>query len=110
MPTSRSTAPKDFGLGLAEAMALGKPVVGTAYSGTADFLNPDTGYPVPFTLVPVKPGEYPDHEGQVWAEPDVDAAAAAMRAIVERPAEARRIAQSGQRFIATHTARRGWAE
>jgi Glycosyl transferases group 1 len=91
-----------FGLGLAEAMALAKPVVGTAYSGTADFLNRDTGYPVPFTLVPVKAGEYPDHEGQVWAEPDIDAAAAAMRAIVDQPAQGRRIAQSGQRFIATH--------
>ena len=85
MPTSRSTAPKVSVLVLAEAMALGLPVIGTAYSGSADFLNPDTGYPVPFTLVPVKSGEYPDHAGQVWAEPDVDAAAAAMRAIVERP-------------------------
>ncbi len=90
-----------FGLVLAEAMALGMPVIGTAYSGSADFLNPNTGYPISFTLVPVKPGEYPDHEGQVWAEPNVDAAAAAMRAIVDRPAEARRIAQSGQRFIAS---------
>jgi glycosyltransferase involved in cell wall biosynthesis len=91
-----------FGLVLAEAMALGLPVIGTAYSGSADFLNPDTGYPVPFTLVAVKPGEYPDHQGQVWAEPDIDAAAVSMRALVERPAEARRIAQNGQRFIATH--------
>jgi glycosyltransferase involved in cell wall biosynthesis len=36
-----------FGLGLAEAMLLGKPVVGTAYSGNADFLDDTTGYPVP---------------------------------------------------------------
>jgi hypothetical protein len=91
-----------FGLGLAEAMTLGKPVVGTAYSGTADFLTPDTGYPVPFTLVPVRAGEYPDHDGQVWAEPDLDAASEPMRAIVEDPAEARRLARAGQAFIKTH--------
>ena len=36
-----------FGFGLAEAMALGKPVVGTAYSCTADFLTPDTAIPFP---------------------------------------------------------------
>jgi glycosyltransferase involved in cell wall biosynthesis len=91
-----------FGLGLAEAMALAKPVVGTAYSGNADFLNAATGYPVPFTLVPVRAGEYPDHEGQVWAEPDLDAAAKAMRAIVERPDEARRLAEAGERLIRTN--------
>ena len=77
-------------------------MVGTAYSGTADFLTPDTGYPVPFTLVPVRAGEYPDHEGQVWAEPDLDAAAERMRAIVEDPAEGRRLACAGQAFIKTH--------
>ncbi|MGZ5916839.1 MAG: glycosyltransferase family 4 protein [Methyloceanibacter sp.] len=91
-----------FGFGLAEAMALDKPVVGTAYSGTADFLTPETGYPVPFTLVPVHAGEYPDHDGQVWAEPDLDVAAERMRAIVEDPAEARRLARAGQAFIKTH--------
>jgi len=91
-----------FGFGLAEAMALGKPVVGTAYSGNADFLNPDTGYPVPFTLVPVRAGEYPDHRGQVWADPDLAAAADCLRAIVEEPADAHRRAIAGQRFIATH--------
>ncbi len=91
-----------FGFGLAEAMALGKPVVGTAYSGNVDFLTPDTGYPVPFTLVPVRAGEYPDHQGQVWAEPDLGAAADHMVAIVELPAEARRRALAGQSFIETH--------
>ena len=100
-----------FGLGLAEAMALAKPVVGTAYSGTADFLNRDTGYPVPFTLVPVKPGEYPDHEGQVWAEPDVDAAAAAPCArscsSPRRLSASRKAASASSRAA---TARHGWAE
>jgi glycosyltransferase involved in cell wall biosynthesis len=91
-----------FGFGLAEAMALGKPVVGTAYSGNADFLNPETGYPVSFTLVPVRAGEYPDHEGQLWAEPDLGAAAEHMLAIVEQPAQARRRALAGQSFIRTY--------
>jgi glycosyltransferase involved in cell wall biosynthesis len=64
-----------FGFGLAEAMLLAKPAIGTDYSGNTDFLTEATGYPVPYELVPVGAGEYPDHAGQVWAEPDVAAAA-----------------------------------
>jgi glycosyltransferase involved in cell wall biosynthesis len=91
-----------FGFGLAEAMLLGKPVVGTNYSGNTDFLNPETGYPVPYTLVPVRAGEYPDHEGQVWAEPDIAMAARHMASIVDQPDQARRLAAAGQSFIRTH--------
>jgi glycosyltransferase involved in cell wall biosynthesis len=91
-----------FGFGLAEAMLLGKPVVGTAYSGNADFLDDSTGYPVPYRLVPVRAGEYPEHDGQVWAEPDVAVAARHMAAIVDDPATAQRIAAAGQAFIKSH--------
>jgi len=91
-----------FGLGLAEAMLLGKPVVGTAYSGNADFLDDATGYPVPYRLVSVKAGDYPEHDGQVWAEPDVAVAAKRMAAIVSDPDAARRVAAAGQAFIKTH--------
>jgi hypothetical protein len=83
-------------------MLLGKPVVGTNYSGNTDFLNPETGYPVPYTLVPVRAGEYPDHEGQVWAEPDIAMAARHMASIVDQPDQARRLAAAGQSFIRTH--------
>jgi glycosyltransferase involved in cell wall biosynthesis len=91
-----------FGFGLAEAMLLGKPAVATAYSGNADFLDDVTGYPVLYRLVPVKAGDYPEHDGQVWAEPDVAVAAGHMAAIVADPAAARRIAAAGQAFIKTH--------
>ncbi|MGB6908863.1 MAG: glycosyltransferase family 4 protein [Methyloceanibacter sp.] len=91
-----------FGFGLAEAMLLGKPVVGTAYSGSADFLDSDTGYPVPYRLVPVKAGEYPEHDGQVWAEPDIAIAAKHMASIEAEPEAAKRLARAGQAFIKTH--------
>ena len=35
-----------FGIGMAEAMLRGKPVVATAYGGNTDFLTEETGYPV----------------------------------------------------------------
>nr|WP_284691468.1 glycosyltransferase [Pinirhizobacter soli] len=68
-----------FGLGMAESMILGKPVVATAYSGNLDFMTPDNGVLVPYRLVPVEAGEYSFGEGQHWAEADVQAASDAMR-------------------------------
>jgi glycosyltransferase involved in cell wall biosynthesis len=91
-----------FGFGLAEAMLLGKPAIGTDYSGNTDFLSRTTGYPVPYELVPVGSGEYPDHHGQVWAEPDIAAAARAMASVVDDPAAAETRAHAGQAFIKTH--------
>ena len=83
-------------------MLLGKPVIGTDYSGNTDFLNHETGYLVPYQLVPVGAGEYPDHQGQVWAEPDIAVAAAQMTSIVDDPAAAEARAARGQAFIKTH--------
>jgi len=64
-----------FGFGPAEAMAAGKPVVATDYSGSTDFVTTSTGYPVAYDLVPVAEEHYVDWKDQVWAEPSVDDAA-----------------------------------
>ncbi|MEO7425506.1 MAG: glycosyltransferase [Fibrobacteria bacterium] len=68
-----------LGLGMMECMALGKPVIATAWSGNVDFMDSDNSCPVPFTLVPLDPGtQYFAISGdvaQVWAEPSVAAAA-----------------------------------
>jgi glycosyltransferase involved in cell wall biosynthesis len=87
------------GFGLTEAMALGKSAIGTDYSGNTEFLTPATGYPIPYRLTPVGAGEYIYPEGQVWAEPDEAACAAAMLRVVSAPEEARARAAAGQRFV-----------
>lgn len=74
-----------FGRGPAEAMALGRPVVVTAYSGSMDYTTPETACLVDYRLVPVPDGAYPMHEGQVWAEPDVEHAAEQMRWLYDNP-------------------------
>lgn len=89
-----------FGLGMAEAMAFGKSVIGTGYSGNAEFLTSATGYPIPFKLRPVPTDGYVYTEGQVWAEPDEAACAEAMKRVVSEPVEAAARAAAGQRFIA----------
>lgn len=68
-----------FGLGMAECMALGKTVIATAYSANLDFMSEHNSLLVDYTLVPVKAGEYPDTQGQVWADASIESAARNMR-------------------------------
>ena len=72
-----------YGLTLAEAMAFGKPVVGTAYSATSDFMNADNSLPVRYRLVEVEQDVGPYLRGQLWADPDVEQAASFMRRVYE---------------------------
>jgi glycosyltransferase involved in cell wall biosynthesis len=77
-----------FGLGLAEAMALGKPVVATGWSGNMDFMDEENSYLVPADLVPI-PDDVHVYGGLGrWAEPDLDAAAGALRSIHDDPSGA----------------------
>lgn len=60
-----------FGLGLAEAMLLGKPVIATAYSGNMDFMTYENSCLIDYKLIEVKDGEYPFWKNQKWADPDI---------------------------------------
>ncbi|MEO9228672.1 MAG: glycosyltransferase family 4 protein [Devosia sp.] len=80
-----------FGLGLAECMRLGKPVIATAWSGNMDFMTPDNSCLVDYQLVPVGEGEYLHCRGQRWADPSVDHAGKLMRRLVEDRGFASRI-------------------
>jgi glycosyltransferase involved in cell wall biosynthesis len=77
-----------FGLTLAEAMAIGKPVIGTGYSGNLDFMNAQNSYLVDYEIGRVGPDcEIYPAEGE-WAQPSVEHAAELMRRVLERPEEA----------------------
>jgi glycosyltransferase involved in cell wall biosynthesis len=89
-----------FGLGMAEAMTFGRIVIGTDYSGSTDFLSTQTGYPVPYRLRAVEPHEYRWSAGQVWAEPDVGAAADIMRCVANDPSEGLARARAAREWIA----------
>jgi len=90
-----------FGRNIAEAMLLGKPVIVTAHSGNMDFNLHDNAALVPARMCPVRQGEYPYGAGQLWADPDIAAAAEAMRRMVADRPWREGLAERAQRFIAT---------
>lgn len=71
-----------FGLVIAEAMAMSKPVIATDWSGNTDFLQPSNGCPVRYTLVPNPVTVGPYQAGGWWAEPDLSHAATYMQQLV----------------------------
>ncbi len=85
-----------FGLALAEAMSLARPVVATYYSGNLDFMNPWNSFPVPWSLAEVTRDAGPYRRGEPWAEPDVQAAAALLRHVFEDREGARAVAERGR--------------
>jgi len=88
-----------FGLPIAEAMVLGKPVVATDYSGPRDFLDDSTGYPLRWKPV-VQKSELPPYPAETrWAEPDEEHAAEVLSRIVADRGEAVRRAEAGRRRI-----------
>jgi glycosyltransferase involved in cell wall biosynthesis len=81
-----------FGLGMAEAMKMGKVVIGTNYSGNTDFMNQQNACLVDYGLVPIQKKDYFFvEEGAVWAEPDIEHAAYYMHKLVNDLAYTKRL-------------------
>lgn len=80
-----------LGLGLMEAMALGKPVIATGWSGNMSFMNHTNSCLVRYRLIPtqgtspVYTREYLGAETK-WADPSVEDAAAWMQTLAQDPA------------------------
>lgn len=88
-----------FGRNIAECMMLGLPVIVTAHSGNVDFTQWDTAALVPARLRRVAAGEYPFGAGQVWADPDIGAAAALMRRMADDRTWRQGLAAAGQQRV-----------
>lgn len=90
-----------IGLGLMEAMALGKPVLATGWSGNMSFMDQSNACLVSYDLVPVA-GNVAVYRRDVlgphavWADPDLENAAEWMCALVERPDLRAAIGQSAR--------------
>ncbi|MDD5670269.1 MAG: glycosyltransferase family 4 protein [Candidatus Omnitrophica bacterium] len=77
-----------LGLGMMEAMQLGKPVIATAWSGNMTYMNDANSCLVRYKLIPAKGiiKCYQQHfvgKNAFWANPDIDDAAAWMRKLAD---------------------------
>jgi len=96
-----------FGFGMAEAMALGKPVIATAYSGNTDFSTAANSCPVSYRLREITSDDHVYNEGiadvyqegAMWADPDIGQAARWMQLVAADPALRRRIGEAGRATI-----------
>jgi glycosyltransferase involved in cell wall biosynthesis len=88
-----------FGLALAEAMFLGKPVIATNWSGNTDFMRPDNSFPVNYQLVRLERDFSVYRAGQMWADPDIEHAAWLLRQAMEDGPLRAKIARQAMRTI-----------
>ena len=71
-----------YGYGISEAIALGKAVIATDYSGSTDFATEQSARLVGYDLRRITPGEYFYWEsGMVWADPDIHSAASLLQSV-----------------------------
>lgn len=88
-----------FGLVMAEAMYLGKPVIGTNWSSNTDFMNCSNSCLVNFELVHIDKDYGPYKSYQKWAEPDLNHASYYMKKLVEDKDYYMEISQNGENHI-----------
>lgn len=90
-----------FGLLPLEAMALGTPVISTAWSGNMQYMTHMNTALVGYKLIPVN-GKYVGSEpgdGLVWANPDIDEAAAHMRRMVSDQVWRKKLIAEGKHTV-----------
>lgn len=91
-----------FGLPVAEAMALGKPVITTNWSATTEFTDTDCACPVDYQLISLKKTIGPYEKGNYWADADVAHAAAYMKRLWEDKEYAEKIGRNAKTYISAH--------
>lgn len=88
-----------FGLAIAEAMEMGKPVIATGYSGNLDFMTPDNSFFISHRVVRTDKTRENYPVGTEWAEPNLDHAARLMRALAKQPGLGRVVGRNGAALV-----------
>ena len=87
-----------FGLTLAEALAIGKPVIATAYGGQTDFCNAETAWLCDYQFAYAR--THLTVPNSVWVEPKLDCLVDCLRAIrASSPQERARRAEAGRAVV-----------
>mgnify|MGYP003402446974 FL=1 len=88
-----------FGLTMAEAMYFGKPAIATAYSSNTEFMNVGNSFLVKYDLVPITEDIGPYKIGNIWAQPNIEHAAALMHYVFHNYQQAKLVGARASREI-----------
>ncbi len=94
-----------FGLGIAEAMAMGKPVIVSDCGSTKEFCNSENAILVPTKTIHISKGQlYLPYYLSVTScdDPDIGVAAEALRRLHDSPELRRQLGEAGKAFITEH--------
>ncbi|MGW8257319.1 MAG: glycosyltransferase, partial [Thermoguttaceae bacterium] len=89
-----------FGLILAEAMALGKAVIATGYSGNMEYMNQNNSFLVNYDLITIEHDIGPYPAGSRWAEPNTEHAGKLIAQLLENPEYGRQIGRRAAKDLA----------
>jgi glycosyltransferase involved in cell wall biosynthesis len=91
-----------LGIGMIEAMYLGKPVIATAYGGSMEFTNPDCTLLVNYTMQHTMTNLCYYSPSATWAEPNIQKAASYMQLLVNNRQCGQMIGKRAQEHIYTN--------
>lgn len=88
-----------FGLTMAEAMYLGKPVIATGYSANTEFMSAFNSVLIPYTLIRVGDDYIYSELNNYWADVDIKDVSLAMKRLGESPSERKQLGQRAKKHI-----------
>ena len=92
-----------LGLGMMEAMYMGKPVIATNYGGNTDFTKEGTALLVDYKMIKPKEIDLDAYKYvEKWPEPNITGAADHMSNLYQNAKLRKSIGEAGKQFIKTH--------
>ena len=88
-----------FGLNLIENMSAGNLVIATNYSGNTDFMNNENSLLVDYKMISVKENQYPEWEGQFWADPSLEDASEKMLWSFRNENERKKLSMDAKKYV-----------
>lgn len=89
-----------LGLGMMEAMYLGRPVIATNYGGNTDFTKSGTALLVDYSMVAPQEIDLEEYAHvEKWPEPNIKTAAKHMLDLYKSPTLCKKVGMAGQKFI-----------
>ena len=88
-----------FGLNLIENMSAGNLVIATNYSGNTDFMNHENSLLVDYKMISLKENQYPEWEGQFWADPSIEDASKKLLWSFRNNKDRKKLSMNAKKYI-----------